>query len=96
MRGRLKPDGHTSLSPYLMAENAQRGVDFVRAVFGARELRRFDGPHGGIMHTELLIDDTVVMPADAGAPWPAFPSRPAGSACRSRGRARAIPTGAAG
>jgi uncharacterized glyoxalase superfamily protein PhnB len=68
-----KPTGYSSLSPYLMVENAQRVIDFLKAGFGATELRRYDMPDGTIMHVEVRIDDSVVMLADAGGPYPAFP-----------------------
>jgi PhnB protein len=73
MSDRWKPAGYTSLSPYLMVTNAQRVIDFLKAAFGATELRRYDMPDGTIMHVEVRIDDSVVMLADAGGPFPAFP-----------------------
>jgi PhnB protein len=69
-----KPDGYSSLSPYLVADGAQRVIDFLKKTFDATELRRFDTPDGAIMHAEVRIDDTVVMIADGGGAWPAFPS----------------------
>ena len=68
-----KPDGYNSVSVYIMADDAQRVVDFLVAVFGATESRRFDNADGTIMHTEVKIDDTVVMLASAGGDFPAFP-----------------------
>jgi PhnB protein len=73
MAGQWKPKGYLSLSPYIMVAGAQRLVDFLKRAFGATELRRYDMPDGTIMHAELRIDDTVVMLADAGGKWPAFP-----------------------
>jgi PhnB protein len=73
MTHNYKPDGYSSVSVYIMAEGAQRVVDFLGAVFDATETRRFDLPDGSIMHTEVRIDDTVVMIADAGGSSPAFP-----------------------
>jgi len=73
MSDHWKPAGYTSLSPYLMVENAQRVIEFLKAAFGAAELRRYDMPDGTIMHVEVRIDDSVVMLADAGGPFPAFP-----------------------
>src|SRR5262249_40126862 len=68
-----KPVGYSSLSPYLMVEGAQRVIDFLKAAFSATELRRYDMPDGSIMHAEVRIDDSVVMLADAGGSYPAFP-----------------------
>jgi PhnB protein len=69
-----KPEGYSSVSVYLVVDGAQRVIDFLKKTFDATELRRYDMPDGSIMHAEVRIDDTVVMIADAGGAWPAFPS----------------------
>lgn len=33
------------------------------------ELRRYEMPDGGVMHAEVLIDDSIVMIGDAGGEW---------------------------
>jgi len=68
-----KPEGYTSVSVYIMVDGAQRVIDFLKKTFDATELRRFDTPDGKIMHAEVRIGDTVVMMADAGGNFPAFP-----------------------
>jgi PhnB protein len=74
MSGQSKPQGYTSLSPYLVVHGAQKVIDFLKQTFGATELRRYDMPDGSIMHAEIRVDDTVVMIADGGGEWPPFPS----------------------
>ena len=69
-----KPQGYASVAAYVLADNAQRVIDFLRQTFDAEQLRRFDRPDGSIMHAEVRIDDTVVMIADAGGTFPAVPS----------------------
>jgi PhnB protein len=69
-----KPDGYSTVSPYLVAEGAQRVVDFLQQAFGATALRRYERPDGSLMHAEVRVGDTVVMLADASAQWPAFPA----------------------
>lgn len=69
-----KPEGYTSVAPYLMVDGAARTIDFLVRVFGAEELRRFDAPDGGVMHAEVRIDDTVVMLTDGGGDWPPIPA----------------------
>ena len=69
-----KPQNYNSVSPYLIVNGAQKVVDFAKAVFDAKELRRYDMPGGTIMHIELLIDDTVVMLGDSSPQFPAFSS----------------------
>jgi PhnB protein len=74
MSSGYKPEGYNSVSVYVVADGAQRVVDFLKKTFDAGELRRFDMPDGTIMHGEVRIGDTVVMIADAGGNYPAFPS----------------------
>ncbi|MGH8103889.1 MAG: VOC family protein [bacterium] len=66
-----KPEAYNSVSPYLVVKGAQRMIDFLGKVFGARELRRYDSPDGGILHAEVLVDDSVIMMGDASDDWPA-------------------------
>src|SRR3712207_1606617 len=63
----------SSVAVYIMADGTQRMIDYMKQVFGARELRRMDNPDGTVMHAEVRIDDTVVMLADAGGDFQAFP-----------------------
>jgi PhnB protein len=74
MTAQWKPEGYTSLSPYLIVSNAQAVIDFATEVFAATELRRYDRPDGSIMHCEFRIDDTVIMLGDAGNEWSASPA----------------------
>ncbi|MGQ0561108.1 MAG: VOC family protein [Gemmatimonadota bacterium] len=69
-----KPEGYTSVAPYLITTGAQRVIDFLKAGFDATELRRYEDEHGRIMHAEVRIDDTVVMIADDAENWPALQS----------------------
>jgi PhnB protein len=69
-----KPDGYTTISPYLIVDGANATIEFLRNVFGAIELRRFPDPTGKVMHSEVRIDDTVVMIADGTSGWPPVPT----------------------
>ncbi|MEO0729662.1 MAG: VOC family protein [Pseudomonadota bacterium] len=58
----FKPDGYTSVSPYLIVRDANKTLAFVEAVFGAVRLRVIPREDGvGIMHAEARIDDSVIM-----------------------------------
>jgi PhnB protein len=70
----FKPEGYSTVSPYLIAAGGQRVIDFLKQTFGASELRRYDMPDGSIMHAEVRIEDSVVMIGDAGANWPPVPA----------------------
>lgn len=56
-----KPEGQTSVAPYLIVPDAAAQAAFLRAVFGAEvlEARRHAG--GGIRHMTLRLDDSTVM-----------------------------------
>lgn len=69
-----KPSGYTSVSPYLVTENAAAVVDFLIRGLGGSALRRYEDDDGSIIHAEVRIDDTVVMLGQAGEGWPAAPS----------------------
>jgi PhnB protein len=69
-----KPQGYTSVSPYLIVDGASRTIDFLVQVFDAVELRRFPDETGKLMHAEVRIDDTVVMLADASGDWSSVPA----------------------
>ncbi len=58
------PEGHNSVSAYLIVDGAARAVDFYKQAFGATELFRHVAPGGKIGHAEVRIGDTVVMLAD--------------------------------
>jgi PhnB protein len=70
MTSQHKPQGYTTVSPYLIVAGADATIDFLGRVFGAVELRRFADEEGKIFHAEVRIDDTVVMIADGVEGWP--------------------------
>lgn len=72
-RSPYKPTGYSSVSIYMMADEAQRVVKFAKAVFHAEILRKMDRADGRIMHAELRIDDSIVMLSDSTEEYPAFP-----------------------
>jgi uncharacterized glyoxalase superfamily protein PhnB len=66
-----KPDGYPATIPYLIIPNAVETIDFLKQVFGAEEIRRFNVPDSErIMHAEVRIGDGVLMIADANDKWP--------------------------
>ncbi len=69
-----KPDGYPSVSPYLIVSGANETIQFLTQVFGATEIRRFPDETGKLMHSEVRLDDSVLMIADCAPEWPAIPS----------------------
>jgi uncharacterized glyoxalase superfamily protein PhnB len=74
MEASWKPPDYPTVSPYLIASDAQGVIDFVTEVFGATPLRRYEMPDGSIMHAEVRIDDAVLMLGQVGGKWPAVPA----------------------
>lgn len=69
-----KPEGYSTVSPYLIVPGARKLIDFLEEAFGGIRLRCYEEPDGSILHAEVRIDDTVVMLGDAGPDWPATTS----------------------
>lgn len=67
-----KPEGYASVSAYIVADGAQRVIDFLKQTFEAEEFRRMENADGTIMHVEVKIDDTVVMLTDGSERFPPF------------------------
>ena len=74
LMGSHKPDGYTTVSPYLIVDGASDTIDFLQKVFAGVELRRFADQSGKVMHTAVRLDDTIVMVADGAEGWPPVPS----------------------
>ena len=62
------PDGYTAITPYLVAEDAPRLLDFLAEGFGAVERMRMPMPDGSIAHAEVEIGGAPVMLGSANAP----------------------------
>jgi len=56
-----KPEGYTSLSPYLIVSDAAAVIDFVKAVFGVDPIYVDRAEDGGFRHVEIVIDGSVLM-----------------------------------
>jgi PhnB protein len=48
-----RPDGYTTLTPFLVCSPAAEAIRFYEEVFGATVVSRMDGPDGTIPHAEL-------------------------------------------
>jgi uncharacterized glyoxalase superfamily protein PhnB len=66
-------EGHSTISPYVMAYDAPRILDFVRDVFGGEILMRHDRADGTLMHASVRIGDSTIMIADGTDEYPSFP-----------------------
>ena len=59
-----KPDGYTTLTPFLVCAPAADAIRFYEDVFGARVAGRMDGPGGTVLHAELDFGDGRLQLAD--------------------------------
>lgn len=55
------PEGHHTVCPYLIVDDGDRILDFMREAFGATERELHRTPEGRVMHAEVQIGDSVVM-----------------------------------
>lgn len=67
----FKPTNYNSLSPYLIIDDAQKLVELLKTIFGAKFLRKFEHEDGKIAHIELLLDDSVIMMSNSTKNFPA-------------------------
>lgn len=74
MNAAYKPGNYNSLSPYLVVGGARDTIEFLKRVFGAEEVRRFDNPDGTVMHAEVRIDDSILMLGDRQPDWTPMPA----------------------
>jgi PhnB protein len=54
------PKGYRTLTPYVVAQNADELIDFVKGTFGAEETFRSVGGAGGL-HAEIRLGDSMMM-----------------------------------
>jgi uncharacterized glyoxalase superfamily protein PhnB len=68
------PDGYHAVTPYLIARDAAKTIEFAKKAFGAEyAFEPMKRPDGKIMHAELKIGDSRVMISDATQEHPAMP-----------------------
>jgi hypothetical protein len=59
------PEGHHTVTPYILVQGAEKLIDFMKKVFDAKESERYSMPDGSIGHAEVKIGDSVIMVSDA-------------------------------
>jgi PhnB protein len=60
------PRGFRMVTPYLVAQDAESVIDFVKKTFGGEEIFRAVGSAGGY-HCEVRVEDSMLMIAGGGA-----------------------------
>ncbi len=59
------PEGHHSVTPYLVVVGADKLVAFLEQAFAGKCVERIPGPNGAIAHAEVKIGDTILMLGEA-------------------------------
>ena len=59
-----KPEGYTTLTPFLVCSPARDAITFYEEVFGASLVSRMDGPGDTVMHAELDLGDGRLQLSD--------------------------------
>jgi PhnB protein len=59
------PEGHHTVTPYLVVRDVAQLIDFMKQAFAAEEILRMAQPDGVIMHAEVRIGDSQVMLGEA-------------------------------
>ncbi len=59
-----KPEGYTTLTPFLVCSPATEAIRFYEEVFGATLVSRMDGPGDTVMHAELDFGDGRLQLSD--------------------------------
>jgi len=54
------PEGHHTLTPHLILDDAARAIDWYKKALGAVEVSRSPGPDGKIMHAQIRIGDSAI------------------------------------
>jgi len=68
------PDGYTTVTPWIISQDAAGVIDYLKTAFDAVELGRMTDDEGRIGHAEVRIGDAVVMLFDARPEWPPTPA----------------------
>ena len=55
------PEGYHNVTPYLVVEDIEALITFLKEAFDAKETERVPGPDGTTRHAEVRIGDSVVM-----------------------------------
>lgn len=63
------PHGHHTVTPYLLAADAERLIDFLTAAFAGQETTRIMRSDGKVSHAEVTISGSTVMVGEISTEW---------------------------
>ncbi len=67
------PEGHHTVSPYLVVSGVAQLIEFTKQVFEATEVYASKRPDGSVQHAEVRIGDSIVMMGEGGPGGKQFP-----------------------
>jgi PhnB protein len=70
-----RPEGYTTLTPFLVCSPAAEAIRFYEEVFGATVVGRMDGPDGTVMHAELDLGNGRLQLSDPNDAYGLVPPR---------------------
>lgn len=68
------PEGHHTVTPYLLLHGAGKLIDFLKRAFNAQEMMRHALPDGRIMHAQVKIGDSILMMGEPPPEWKPVPA----------------------
>ena len=69
------PEGHHTVTPYLVVPDAVKLIDFMKQAFDAElTFGPMKGPDGRVQHAEMRVGDSRVMIGQACEKFPALPA----------------------
>ena len=74
MSDKAIPEGHPTVTPFLIVDDPQAAMDFLVAALDARPKGKFVSPDGRMFHGELWIGDSPVMLGNSNEQMPALTS----------------------
>jgi PhnB protein len=67
------PEGYRTVTPYLIVNDANALLTFVREAFKATIVEEHRTPDGRVVHADFMIGDSHVMAGQGSDQWPAQP-----------------------
>ncbi|HEX7361638.1 MAG TPA: VOC family protein [Bryobacteraceae bacterium] len=68
------PDGFHTATPYLLVNDGDKQIAFLKRAFGAAEVHVSRHPGGSFMHGEVKIGDSMIMIGQSRDNWKAMPA----------------------
>lgn len=70
MTNKIKPDGFSTVTPYLHVQGAEKLIDFLVQAFGAKEIERTTDDAGLIRHAEVQLGDSIIECSEGNEQYP--------------------------